>query len=191
MNMPQNLFAACRAGDLLHRVLGRRVIVPGNLVRYRLFALPGTRSWRIYLHQFIGPDPDRKLHDHPKRFVSIGLRGGYTEIVGVHQQPWSGDIFGRDTGQPIAMLRKQLQVFRAPWFRSFPPTHIHKIVGVLPGTWTLVFVGRVVRPWGFWRPRVESHIRTRARLTARRVLTYELVPHREYGARKHRDVFRV
>ena len=121
---------------LLHWLLARRVVVPGNLIRYRLFAIPGTRSYRIYLHHFIGRDPDRALHDHPKRFTVIGLRGGYTEEVMFRRQPWA---------------RGTYQVkWRAPWVRSFPAEHIHKIADCLPNTWTLVFVGRVVREWGFW-----------------------------------------
>ena len=37
-------------------------------------------KWRgrgIYLHHFVGDDWSRDLHDHPKRFISIGLKGGY------------------------------------------------------------------------------------------------------------------
>lgn len=33
----------------------------------------------IYLHHFVGDDWSRDLHDHPKRFIFIGLWGWYIE----------------------------------------------------------------------------------------------------------------
>jgi hypothetical protein len=47
------------------------------LVRWTLLKLPGKRG--IYLHHFVGDDWCLDLHDHPKRFVSIGLLGRYLE----------------------------------------------------------------------------------------------------------------
>ena len=34
---------------------------------------------KIYLHKFVGNDWSRDRHDHPKRFISIGLWGSYLE----------------------------------------------------------------------------------------------------------------
>ena len=48
---------------------------PMYLYRWTLLKLP--RGIGIYLHKFVGPDWSEDLHDHPKRFVSIGLRGHY------------------------------------------------------------------------------------------------------------------
>jgi hypothetical protein len=91
-----------------------------TLVRFRSFA--------VYLHHFVGDDWARDLHDHPKRFISIGLRGRYKE-----ETP-SGE-----------------RIFRAPWIRSFPATHVHRILMVDGSTcWTLVIVLNAVRTWGFW-----------------------------------------
>ena len=47
------------------------------LHRWCLLVLP--RGVRLYLHKFIGSDWSRDLHDHPKRFISIGLWGSYIE----------------------------------------------------------------------------------------------------------------
>lgn len=82
----------------------------------------------VYLHHFVGDDWSRDLHDHPKRFISIGLFGRYLEETPRGERE-----------------------FRAPWLRTFPPTHIHRL-RLLPGEecWTLVIVLRSVRPWGFW-----------------------------------------
>ena len=42
------------------------------------------RGFGIYLHKFVGDDWSRDLHDHPKRFVSIGLNGAYREETPCH-----------------------------------------------------------------------------------------------------------
>jgi hypothetical protein len=81
----------------------------------------------IYLHHFVADDWARDFHDHPKRFISIGLRGRYLE-----ETP-SGS-----------------RVFKAPWVRSFPATHAHRIRMINGGRcWTLVIVLKAVRKWGF------------------------------------------
>lgn len=145
--------------SLLHRFLTRlfpleeingRELCPTYLYRWTLF-----KRWQrgIYLHKFVGDDWSRDLHDHPRRFISIGLRGSYIE-----QTP-SGE-----------------RLYRAPWVRSFPATHVHRLrlarfcVGcgapewkpedhtrgcyiplLLPCTcWTLVIVLKPSREWGFW-----------------------------------------
>ena len=46
------------------------------LVRWTLIK---HKSWSLYLHQFLGDDWALDLHDHPKRFVSVGLKGKYIE----------------------------------------------------------------------------------------------------------------
>ena len=91
---------------------------------------------KLYLHHFVGSDWSRDMHDHPKLFVSIGLRGGYVE-----ETPLT---------HPRSRFRKRT-VFRAPWIRWFPPRHIHRVRIAPAGCWTLVFVGKTRRDWGFWR----------------------------------------
>lgn len=93
------------------------------LFRWVLFS---CRWFKVYLHHFVGNDWSRDMHDHPKRFISIGLRGSYVERT------------------PDGSRQ-----YRAPWFRTFPATHIHRIVEVHK-CWTLVIVGKEVRGWGFW-----------------------------------------
>ena len=96
------------------------------LQRWTLLSLPGGR--KVYLHRYVGSDWTRNLHDHPKRFLSIGLAGGYVE-----QTP------------------QGLTQWRAPWIRRFPPRHIHRLrVSRGRGCLTLVYVGRWEREWGFW-----------------------------------------
>jgi hypothetical protein len=100
------------------------------LVRWTLLKLP--RGIGVYLHKFVGDDWSWDMHDHPKRFVSIGLKGAYRELTP------SNDVIGH--------------IFRAPWLRTFPAEHVHRIE-LLPDRrccWTLVVVLTTTRKWGFW-----------------------------------------
>lgn len=112
---------------------------------YRWFLLR-TRWFKAYLHHFVGDDWSLDLHDHPKRFISIGLRGSYVE--------WTPDSH-------IVGLDEKFAIFNAPWIRSFPADHIHRLAMVRSGgangtpeklhdCWTLVIVLRGTREWGFW-----------------------------------------
>lgn len=115
---------------ILDRLFRREEINGGNrcpTYLYRWLFLR-TRWFAVYLHRFVGEDWSRDMHDHPKRFVSIGLSGGYVEHT-----------------------PKRSREFRAPWVRSFPATHIHRItLGRFSECWTLVLVFAAYRPWGFW-----------------------------------------
>lgn len=119
---------------LLSRIFGApEEINGGNRCPTYLYrwVLASNRHFKIYLHHFVGDDWSLDLHDHPKRFVSIGLNGWYFE----HRPSGAGTI-----------SRK----FVAPWIRSFPARHIHRITVPSKSCWTLVIVGRSVRDWGFW-----------------------------------------
>lgn len=100
-------------------------LCPLYLVRWELWR---GKDRAIYLHRFVGDDWTLDLHDHPKRFISIGLLGQYIEET--------------ESGE---------RVYRAPWIRSFPAEHKHrlKLIDKRP-CWTLVMVGRTTRRWGFW-----------------------------------------
>jgi hypothetical protein len=102
-----------------------RGLCPTYLYRRTLLRLPW---FAIYLHHFVGDDWSRDLHDHPKRFISLGLKGRYIEDI--------------PNGS---------REYRAPWLRTFPAQHIHRL-RLIDGKpcWTLVFVLRPVREWGFW-----------------------------------------
>lgn len=101
------------------------------LTRYRLIQTP---AFAIYLHKFYRADSDPYVHDHPWSFVSFVLRGGYeemrrnnnTHIVAPRRIRWV-NVMRRDDAHYVAEL------FRVP-------------------TWTLLFVGRRRRTWGFYVP---------------------------------------
>lgn len=128
----------------LNRFFGREEMdgdgrCPTYLVRWTLLKLWGGRG--LYLHHFIGDDWSRDLHDHPKRFISIGLWGRYRE-----ETPSAGVVGGR-----ADFPGNHTRVYSAPWLRTFPAKHIHRI-SLVDGRpcWTLVLVLRTSRSWGFW-----------------------------------------
>jgi hypothetical protein len=101
------------------------------LERWRLVQTPW---FGVYVHFIFREDLDRVPHDHPWRFRSLVLRGGYVEEL--HERP--GD------GRSRLVARRRWRTHR------FPLHHAHRIVQVVPGTVTLVVVGRKVRVWGFY-----------------------------------------
>jgi hypothetical protein len=120
---------------MLDRLFGKaeeingRERCPTYLYRWTLIK---RKKWSLYLHRFVGDDWSLDLHDHPKRFISMGLWGKYREE--------------RQTDSGIAW-----EVFSAPWLRTFPAEHRHRL-SLIDGKscWTLVLVLRAVRQWGFW-----------------------------------------
>lgn len=125
------------------------------LYRWTLFQPRRPRAlWRgfgVYLHKFVGDDWSRDLHDHPKRFISIGLKGAYVEETPAPE--WYEDD---DVDIPT-----QRRIYRAPWVRTFPAHHIHRL-SLMPDRrpcWTLVIVLWHVREWGFWHRGMFMHWR--------------------------------
>jgi hypothetical protein len=108
------------------------------------------RGFGVYLHKFVGDDWSLDMHDHPKRFISIGLSGSYRE-----ETP-TADWFESDDD----VVERIDTVYHAPWIRTFPAHHIHRIalMGGRP-CWTLVIVLRHVREWGFWHRGMFMHWR--------------------------------
>ena len=107
---------------------------PTYLWRWTVLKCSGKFS--VYLHHFVGDDWSLDLHDHPKRFISIGLWGWYLEETPV--------LFGGEN--PFVKVTK----YQAPWIRTFPATHIHRLSVPSRNCWTIVIVLKPVREWGFW-----------------------------------------
>lgn len=101
---------------------------PTSLFRWTLFS---CRWGKLYLHHFIDQDWTEDPHNHPKNFISIGLRGWYYEHVYDEQ------------GVYVASIR-----YIAPWIRRFPASHTHRIQ--TKNCWTLCLVGRIKQDWGFF-----------------------------------------
>jgi len=96
-----------------------------------------SRWFGIYLHNIHRNDRD-DMHDHPWNFTTFILRGGYWEYLTDHppltdRRRWCG---------PGSVLRHKA-------------TDIHRVElrtdewGKFIPAWTLVFIGRKQRSWGF------------------------------------------
>lgn len=92
------------------------------LFRYIIFR---CKWFGIYLHHLMRSDHDRALHDHPWSFITILLSGQYKE----------------HTPQGVTTHRRWSVLVR-------PCLWLHRLELERP-MWTLVFVGRRSRRWGF------------------------------------------
>lgn len=96
------------------------------LERWRIVQTP---LFAVYLHCHFKPDPSRHLHDHPYNFRTWILKGDYSER--------------RDSGLLFVWRAGSQHRMRAELAHS-----IHALSRV--PTWTLLFVGRRRRDWGFY-----------------------------------------
>jgi hypothetical protein len=101
------------------------------LTRWRIVQTPWAA---IYLHRMDGPDPRPTLHDHPWRFLSIVLRGGYVERR-------------RD---PVDLAVRARTVRHVNVMGLQDAHSIRELLRV--PTWTLLLVGPRVRTWGYLEP---------------------------------------
>lgn len=130
---------------------------PVYLERWTLLKLFGCA---LYLHHFLGDDWAADPHDHPRRFVTIGLWGWYWEDVYQphdfecpHPQCYEGWLHSDEDvtcDGPCRVCGPTTKRYSAPWFRTFPASHLHRVRAAECGnTWTLVLVLPKSRPWGF------------------------------------------
>jgi hypothetical protein len=118
------------------------------LERYYLWTVFGTR---MYLHRFIGSDPDRGLHNHPWRWaISIVLSGFYWEKThyGVKKVRWLNGLVG-DTFHRVILAPEYRTIrVKSPIGIAIGLEH----TGRLLSCWTL-FMHRAKRAksWGFLR----------------------------------------
>lgn len=90
----------------------------------------------VFIHRMSAPDPGLDLHNHPWRFWSVILWGGYVERR-------------RET----ARSRSSLQIRGLLSLRAMRLRENHRIVSLLRGSsWSLVIHGPHVRSWGFFTP---------------------------------------
>lgn len=100
-----------------------------------------TPWFAIDVHWIHKPDPEPYLHDHPVTFLSIILRGGYTEIRGERE---ANGLFNYRTHNWFNFIRASKD-------------DRHTIIAVKPGTVTLCFMGPKTREWGFHNGKTWLH----------------------------------
>jgi hypothetical protein len=105
----------------------------------------------IYLHRMAAPDPGIDLHDHPWPFVSIILRGGYTEEVADSRDACRLAGEAEEAGSPVRS--NYTRIWPAGSVHRLRLNECHRIVALRRcPTWTLVLLGRTERSWGFYEP---------------------------------------
>ncbi len=104
------------------------------LIRWRIETPIGS----VRLHHWLGPDDERAFHDHPWWFVTVVLRGGYTDHSCVDH--WHGDAH-------IPECDDHLRRFSV---RYRPAQYRHWVEPDEGGCWTLLLTGPRSRYWGFW-----------------------------------------
>lgn len=119
---------------------------------HRWHLIPRNRWLNIYLHHFVGDDPDRALHDHPWHSVSIILRGGYMEHLPGDRvkRRWPGMVIYR---RPTQAHRVRLIRVPAGGIYGSPP-YTRPVVA-----WTIFITGPWRRHWGFHCPQGWRHWR--------------------------------
>lgn len=105
------------------------------------------RSWKrkIFLHHIVRSDTDASAHDHQWRFWSFILAGRYVEHVYSPNEPClmcGGMTCGDDN-------RYHLRLATPGTLLRNKATHSHWVEIEKP-VWSLVFIGKKTRTWGFW-----------------------------------------
>lgn len=138
-------FESLRRWGFRFKVIGSEEVGElGNVKRTLLIRvyLLNTKFFGIYLHYHINPDGAREPHNHPWSFITICLKGGYTESV------YRPGIFGSEAA--IAIPAQLDRIVRGS-IRVRKFSHIHKVVVIKPETITLILRGpKVGREWGFF-----------------------------------------
>lgn len=132
---------------LLNRLFGEPEEINGGercpTYLWRWTILKWRGKFSLYLHHFVGDDWSLDLHDHPKRFISIGLWGWYLEETPLYP-------IGPNDWHAPDQIKTRITRYNAPWIRTFAATHIHRLTVPSKNCWTLVAVLKPVREWGFW-----------------------------------------
>lgn len=113
----------------------------------RRFLIPRNSYFNIYLHKFVRSDYDEALHDHPWWFISLILKGAYTEYTPEgRERRKAGSIAYR----PATHMHR-VQLDSHPVIAT-ERTRVRPTRQEIP-TWTLIVTGKKVREWGFACPK--------------------------------------
>lgn len=110
--------------------------LPNYMNRYWL--IPYSRfPLAARVHQILRSDDDRAFHDHPWAYVTIILKGGYTEVRPIFDE--SGLFIGES------------REWRGAGSILYRPAKSWHRLEIAEGvdTWTLFITGRKVQQWGF------------------------------------------
>lgn len=112
---------------------------------------PDSSKVRVYLHQFVGSDDDRAVHDHPGWSISFLLRGRLIEVM-----PYKCEGLA-DSFPDTEVLRGRHIPWLWPVFRK--ATHTHRMLLASDSAWTIFIMGPKRREWYFhcWRSELRAY----------------------------------
>lgn len=92
------------------------------------------------LHHLVRADNDGALHDHPARFKSVILEGGYEEAL--PPQGWTGPLGPDPDALKVRHMATDVIIHQA--------ADLHSITNLIGDrVWTMVQTGPAERKWGF------------------------------------------
>lgn len=109
------------------------------------FEIRGLGSLRV--HHWVGPDDDRAFHDHPWWFLTLVIKGGYTDMSPSSPAEYQGGHISHWDHLHVGSIR----------FRR--ALHQHTVVPDLGGCWTILVTGPRTRTWGFWLSKGDGRFR--------------------------------
>lgn len=112
-------------------------VVIGERYLRRWWVIPRNPLCNVYLHEFLGSDDDRALHDHPWASTSVILSGSY----------WEHTPEGRHLREEGAVISREAEAMH-----RVELVHDRRVV-------TLFMTGPKVREWGFACPQGWVHWR--------------------------------
>jgi hypothetical protein len=121
-----------------------------------------SSSLKLMVHHFLPNRDDRDVHDHPRPFLTLVLWGGYDDLVPCPDCDGSGygdPEYVEGTNVPLLhgcpICRGEGVVvgdrMRPGMLKRRLAHHRHRTRVGEGGCWTLVLMGPLRRPWGFWR----------------------------------------
>jgi hypothetical protein len=106
-------------------------------VAFRRWVLAASRWLRLVVHRVMPGASEDVIHNHASGFLSVILRGGYTEEVW-HGEPWAAGERWSPKARAEWRAPDDVAVRRAGSVRLVRREEVHRIDDVLPGTLTLL-----------------------------------------------------
>lgn len=130
------------------KMIGRGPDNKDYLLRHTLLGLGvDSNLFSIKFHQILISD-EECLHNHPWPFLSLMLKGSYTEYIQAlpwkRRRTWSAPKFSDKNSFPV-----QHKTFSAPCILFRPASWNHRLQLDKP-VWTLVITGPKIQTWGFF-----------------------------------------
>lgn len=121
---------------------------------------PYLRRWALVaglfsvrLHHFYRSDDARAFHDHPWWFVTLVLKGGYTDVSPCPDCGGTGMLWG-EVPQIMCLTcegsTEKLDHLGPGSVRFRPALHRHTVRVDGGGVWTCILSGPNLRTWGFY-----------------------------------------